>query len=363
MRLLCVLVTIFVLSALCAQAEDQRPPQVSTITACGEVEADAANAKEKAIADALRNALMAGVGTYVQATTLGENYQVVRDEVLMKVSGFATLDSVESTSVKDGILRVKITASVSNVPLVEKLRELGLTHQWKIGVYIPDGSPAEAEIMKHLLKTGFRVIDEPQRIKLREDEQARRAVGGDPAALAAVAREYDVDILITGEASSEYVDSLEMGGITFHRCRGRIAARAIYADTGEVITLASTQADAKDQTPSLASTQCLKNLGTKAGEALAGDLLIAPTCMSPFVSIKITGCNNMTSAQKLEDAVRSLPGVTQVKRSRYTNGALELNVYAKAEYLEELPTNLEQRTGLEIDLWSKAYIQGRVRTQ
>lgn len=369
---LALLISCFCVAAV--YAVDKHPPEISTVTACGEVEADAVNAKEKAIADALRNALLAGVGAYVQATTLGENYSVVRDEVLMKVSGFATLERVESTSVKDGILRVRVTASVSNVPLAEKLRELGLTREWKVGVYLPETyagelapvRTAEDEIIKQLMKCGFRVMDGPQRRRLQRDEAAKRAAEGDPALLAALAREYDVDILVTGEAISEYVDSLEMGGITFHRCRGRIGTRAIYADTGEVITLTSTEADAKDQTRVLALEQCFKNLGSVAGEVLARDLLVAPACMSPFVSVKITGLDGMASAQKVEDMMRALPGVTQVKRHRYTNGVLELNVYVKGEYLEELAGRLEtdpvaRKMGLEIDLWSKAYIQGRVR--
>ena len=356
-----------------AYSDEKHPLKVKTVTAIGQVEKDAPNAREKAIADALRNAVMSGVGAYVDATTIGQNYQIIRDDILVKASGFATLDSVESSSISDGILKVKIIATVSNVPLVERLRELGLTHEWKVGVFIPEsyvGKPipdpaAETSIIQNLLKAGFRVIDKAKQQELQADEAAKRAAIGDLASLRDIKREYDVDIFITGEAFAEYVDEAKQGGITFYRSRGRIEAKAYYTDTGELLSMTDAFADGLDQTESLSAKQCLKNLGKKTGSTLVEDILLAPAAMTPFVTVKISNIKSISTASEFQKALKDLPGVTQVKRDRYTSGTLELNVYVKSEYREDLPEQIEnssiaKRLGLAIDISTKTFVQGRI---
>lgn len=359
-----------------ARAEnDRHPAEITQVTAEGEVAADETNAREKAIADALRNAVMAEIGVYVDATTIGEDYQVIKDDILMRASGFATLDEMISTSVKDGILKVKIKASVTNRPLAEKLKALGLLHEWKVGVVIaesyltgrkPVADPAAAaEIIRQLIKTGYRVMDESRTKKLRDDELASRAASGDPEALRAIKREFDVDIFITGEAFAEYVDEADEGGVKFYRTRGRIEAKAYYTDTGEIVTITDAFADGLDQTENLAARKCLKQAGLRIAETLARDIMIAPAALTPFVTVKITGFKSATSASGFESELEKLSGISRVKRQRYSDGALELNVYIKTEYRDDLPEKIEsssvgRKLGVIIDIWSKTFVQGRV---
>jgi ADP-ribosylglycohydrolase len=126
---------------------------------------------------------------------VGSDYQVVSDEIFLKANGFAKLDEVISSKTSGGIMKVTIRASVCNRPLVEKLKELGLTHEWKVGVLVSSAA-AEAAITRELMLSGFRVIDEARRKQLLEDEMAARAGDGDPSALKSIGREYDVDIIV-----------------------------------------------------------------------------------------------------------------------------------------------------------------------
>lgn len=374
-RTLILLIVLSLCTACGVAAKTKRPMAVTTVTVTGEAPANGTGAKEKAVADALRNAVMAGVGAYVEAETLGRNYRVIKDEILVKASGFATLDNIESTTVSDGLIRVKITASVSNRPLAEKLKELGLTHEWKLGVFIPEtytskpkpvpDPAAETAVIKDLLKAGYRVLDESQRRQLEEDEAATRASQGDAAALRSIKREYGVDIFVTGEAFAEYVDEATEGGIRLYRSRGRIEARAYYTDTAELLSTTDAFADGLDQTESLSSKQCFKSLGQKAGKVITDDIAVAPAAMTPFITVKITNFKTLSDASRLQNAMKSLPGVSQVKRDRYTAGVLELYVYVKSEYRDELPERLERsavakKLGLTVDIWSKTYMQGRV---
>jgi hypothetical protein len=353
-----------------AKVEEKHPAEVVQVTAEGEAVASEPDARDLAVADALRNAVVTAVGAYVDSTTVGENYKVVQNEILVKADGFATLDRVEATSTQSGILHVRIKASVRALPLAEKLKELGLTHEWKVGVRIkckPEfltDTAAETAIIDKLVKSGYRVIDEYRRQLLVEDELYARAAQGDLAALAAIKKEYDVDILITGDALAEDVDRTEEGGVTFYRDKARMDARALYTDTGEVITLTSATAEAVDQTRSLSAQACLEKAGASVGATLAQDILVAPAAMNPFVTVKITGLKKIASANEFERAMKYLPGVSRVRRQRYSGGVLELNLYVKSEYREMLPVKMEasntgRKLGIHIEAWSKTCIQGR----
>jgi hypothetical protein len=361
--ILALLILMPAACALCAQ--ENKLVEASQVTAEGQADASAPDARDKAVADALRNAVMKRIGAYVESTTIGENFEVIQDEILLKANGFAVLDSIESSSERGGVLTVKIKATVSNRPLAERLKALGLTHEWKVGVCILGGRAAETAVIGRLLKAGFRVIDESQRKRLQSDEAAKRASEGDPSALAAIAREYDVDIFIAGEAEAEHVDESVIGGVTFYRSRGRIAARAYYTDTGELLTAEDKVGEAADQTRNLAAEKCLKDTGEKIGSELAGDILIAPAELVPFVSLKISGFQNVSTASDFENALKNLRGVTRVRRQRFTDGVLELNLYVKSDYRDRLPAVIEdssigRKLGIEINSWSKTHLQGRV---
>jgi len=330
-----------------AWADDVHPEAVRHVTAVGESAANLSGAREFAIAAALRNALMQTVGVYVDATTIGENYQVVKNEILLKTSGFATLESVESSSVKNGILRVKVKAAISSRPLAQRLKALGLTQEWKVAVSVrgAGASAAGDAIAKQLTSAGFRVLR----------TGTAKGKSTPPSA----------DIVVTGEASVDTLDSSTEGGVTFYRDRGRIEARAVYADTAEIIAAAEAEAEALNQSPSLAASNALSKAGAKVGARLAEDIMIAPAAMEPYVLVRLTNLKKLATATEFEKSLKYIAGVTRVKRERYSSGVLELSVYVKSELRDELPDNIEasglgKRLGVRVEAWSKTFLLARV---
>ena len=358
-RALCLV--LLALFAPCCCAADKHSPTVTTVEAEGEALASLSDAREKAIADALRNAVMKSIGTYIDAVTVGRNYAVVRDEILMKPSGFATLDEVISSTTSGELYKVKVRASVSNRPLAEKLKALGLTRQWKIGVIAADPA-VESAISRQLISAGFGVI----RQKSLLGDSASGASRGDEKSLKAIGLKYGLDIVVVGgKANADYVDQDDYGGITLYRSRARMNARAYYADTGEVLAEISEAADGLDQTKELSIKASLKKVGERVGSSMADEVITAPADLTGFMSIKITGFKGIMAANKLEAAIGELPGVMQVKRQRYSSGTLELNVSLKSDYREDLPDLIEKcpvgkKFGLVIETASKTYVEGRV---
>ena len=67
---------------------------------------------------------------------------------------------------------------------------------------------------------------------MRESEILRQALAGDDEAWRRLGAEYDAEILVTGEAFSEFVGNFR-GLIS---CRARVEVRVIRVDTGEILT-------------------------------------------------------------------------------------------------------------------------------
>ncbi|MCE5314997.1 MAG: hypothetical protein ABFD49_05185 [Armatimonadota bacterium] len=359
--LLCAV--IWSLPALCMSAEEKHPAETTQVTSEGEAPASVGDARDKAIADALRNAVMKVIGVYIDSTTIGRGYEVVCDDILMKSGGFATLDEVISTSTKGDLFKVAIKATVSNRPLAERLKALGLTRQWSVGI-VTSNAAVETAICRQLVSAGFRVIDDTQRKRLHQNAAAAQAVKGDAESLMALGREFNVDIIVAGQAKADYVDNDDYGGITLYRSRARMDAKAYYTDTGEILSVIDSSADAIDQTKDLSAESCLAKVGDRAGNLLANDLMIAPAAMSAYMTVRIAGFKGIMAANKLEEATRDLPGVIQVKRQRYSGGVLEMNVCVKSDYRNELPALIEKcstgkKLGIAIDSCSKTCVQGR----
>ena len=82
-HLIVLIITVLYLVTLPLNAQSQTA--VSQITATGIASifaGDQALARDQAIDDALRNAVEQGLGTFVQSSTLVENYQLVSDNIL-----------------------------------------------------------------------------------------------------------------------------------------------------------------------------------------------------------------------------------------------------------------------------------------
>ncbi|PIU65183.1 MAG: hypothetical protein COS84_07225 [Armatimonadetes bacterium CG07_land_8_20_14_0_80_40_9] len=242
------------------------------------VEGDKARARDQAIMDAKRMAVEQGVGTFVNSETMVENFQVIKDNIYTKASGYIKEYSIIDETPSPGLYRVKIKATVSLAEIKDDLTAIGLLleemHMPRMMVIIPEvhlGRPkvpdpaGETEILRKLLEKGFDCVDQSQIKQIRENDQVRAAVNGDNKAAILLGLEYGAEVVIIGEAFSEF--NTEMAGM--YSCRARVEARAIQTDTGKILATNGLHAGGADATENTAGKVALKNAG-----ALMGDYLI-----------------------------------------------------------------------------------------
>jgi len=90
---------------------------------------DSLRARDDAIEDALRRAVEQGVGTFVNAGTLAENYELIADKVLTNAAGYVRTYEIIEEKREEDLLRVVIRAEVALGPLRTDLIAINLLKQ------------------------------------------------------------------------------------------------------------------------------------------------------------------------------------------------------------------------------------------
>lgn len=81
-------------------------------------------ARDRAISDALRNAVEQALGTYIESQTIIDNYQLIEDNILSKSKGYVKSYKIISEKQDEGLYRVKIMAIVDNAKIEDDLSAL-----------------------------------------------------------------------------------------------------------------------------------------------------------------------------------------------------------------------------------------------
>jgi hypothetical protein len=310
------------------------PPEVQEVVAVGTAAIGVGGvpaARRAAEAQALRSAVEKTTGVFVSARTLTQNYVLVRDQVMTRAEGFATLKEVLGEKVGPESVTVRVRALVSLRPLAARLKGLGLTRAWRI--YISGkgnfgGTPgahtaaAKATLEKTLADAGFVVISEK--------------------------KEADLEVEVKPQIVTTNTLPLDTaaGPMTMYTVRGQVTVRATRAGTGEVVSALS--AAGLDMNISLATAR-----GTATEEAmetlaprLADALMILPAQSAQPVQLVVSNIGSAAQAGRLEDALGLLPGVRGVTRRSYNSGKAvwELDVFT--DTLPLLSRRLEEDVSL-----------------
>ena len=242
-------------------------------------------ARDIAIQDALRNAVEQAMGTYIKSETVVQNYQLISDQIFSKTEGYIQKYYIQDETATRTLYKIKIEAYVASHKLQNDLAAIGLLisqkHKPRMMVVIPEQhlarrrvpDPAgETEIIKRLLEKGFKVVDQSQVKKIRYNDQVRAALAGDDKTAAKIGLQYGAEVIIVGEAFSEFATS---GGVlgSMISCRARVEARAIRTDTGEIIAADGKHAAGIDISENIASKKALQNAGGQLGDYLITQIL------------------------------------------------------------------------------------------
>jgi hypothetical protein len=298
-------------------------------------------ARDKAIEDALRNAVEQATGSLIENETLVENYQLLSDKIYSQSKGYVQTYEVLDEKVDQGLYRVTIQATVASGELKHDLRALNVLmrqvrkprvmvlFEESISEGVNSGRLAEDAISKVLLDSGFKLVDaDTVRHNLGQDK-VQGLLAGDGRVAAVISDKYGAEMLLLGTAQA-VTNQVTIGDIKINSNQAVISAKLVRADTGEV-KVSETRQAAKPHVNSLSGIQMAIS---EASELLANDLIdqiiqifheeVYNIVNVNLIIFGLQGYGHLQEViQLISDNVR---GIKEIYQRNYTMGTAELEV-------------------------------------
>ena len=318
--------------------------------------------RDDALRDAFRSAIEQAVGTLVDSQTLVKNYQVVSDEIYTKSQGFVQDYQITNERFTSGIYTLSVNVNVNTNPdsaLYSKLQKLRLIEVMlrdpRIAVLIPEyhqesafpDAASENAVIQKLRDAGFRhILDARQLQSIEKNKLVRAILDGNYDEAKVMATTKQLDFVIVGEATSQYVGDLYDSGIK--SSRAHVEAKVLKVDTGEIIAAQGFDASGVDITPLVAAKKALATAGTQVGDYMVQQLMQYASDPDKPVTITIKRAS-FNKLNTIQSALKQIPGVKTVFLRSYSGGIAQIDVtYTGSPKV--LADALQNTDGVSVDI-------------
>ena len=244
-------------------------------------------------------------GTFYESKSMEAALEeAVHDAVQMIDAKLPTISNMPDKAHSDYLSDCEKLVGPSAPAIMVVIPEFHIQHP------IPDPA-GETEIIRILLESDFNLVDQKQIAAIRNQERVINAVN-DPQLAAALGVEFGADIIIIGEAFSEFAAS-QQGRVS---CRARVEARAIQTRTGKILAANGLHASAWDVAENVAAKKALREAGNKMATYFQQQLCRkVGASKSAVTSIEIlVASTNFKQLRMLEKLVKTLPGIQKVRK-------------------------------------------------
>ncbi|MBD3290438.1 hypothetical protein GF337_16660 [candidate division KSB1 bacterium] len=358
------LTVIIVLSIFGAVAFSQSATQQLTATGMATVfGGDKGLARDQAIDDALRNAVEQGLGTFVQSSTLVENYQVVEDNILSWSNGYVKNYQVVSEGMTDATTyqaTIQAELQMSNLKndwesirnIINQMsnpRILIIMEEQNIGQSYDryhflsvDMTIAEATLINKFLENGFEVVDAATMRANIKKEQAAAALAGNTKVAANIGKSLGAEVIVTGKAVAKVATGINLGGMK--SCQANLTARVVKADVATIIATSSAHAASPHIDEVTGGTKAIQ----KAANKMATELInkIADKWRDEFynattIKLNVAGIESFTQLNELKSTLKFyVRGIKDIYQRNFNAGSAELDVKITGN-AEQLARQLE----------------------
>lgn len=193
-------------------------------------------------------------------------------------------------------------------------------------MFRPPDPAGETEIMKNLLEFGFDVVDAKQYEKLRSEKQFMDAFDN-PKIASQLASKFGADIIIVGEAFSEYAKAAN----NMVSCRARVEAKAIMASDARILATDGLHGSGMDISEVIAGKTALRNAGTKVANYFLTQLCAKADNISGGMGKKSGAADSQSESEiKIANAdfakasavlklLQTMKGVTRAERTAFAD--------------------------------------------
>ena len=311
------------------------------------VEENVLAARGQTLEKARINALERAIEEILSFEVIEEKRDVIELTIFPKAKVYVLKTEIIKEKEEDGLYKVRIRATINLDALEKMVRDeglmpkRGLAYKPRIMIIIPEqhlrrqipDPAAETEIIRQFAKERFYVVDQNQGKQIRYNDETLAAARGDLEAAAAIGRKYGAEVIITGEAFSEYV-SREKGMVL---CSARVEIRAIKTDTAQIL-----YADAKDTSAlavseNIAAKRALQKAASLLGpEFIEGILAWAEVDKEEgrMITLYIPNISYNQLVIVKETLAEKIPEIDRCVQRSYTGGVGEIEVVYRGESQE-----------------------------
>ena len=320
-------------------------------------------ARNHAIHDALTQAVQAGIGVYINATTVVENAELIEDKILSESQGYITSYNVLTEETIDTRYRVTVKAVVAIDAIKDELTGLGLLKyemdypRLMVVVGTTSGEVNEAaksariELEKIFTSKHFDLIDQSSSERLHDQTKLLLDVTKDTVVAAKIGLDYHADVVLTGIVDSEHRPGTDA---TNDKAKCRLTVRAV--DSGNAKVLASTEAAASSSGSS--GAEALSRAGSRAGEKAARYINkeiikwweeMSKTGVTYRITLK--NVTQYADATVFENTIKSISNVVGVSEKSFGGTFLECTVTYrgkdKAAFTRSIFSHIKNKKGFE----------------
>ena len=250
-------------------------------------------ARELSINSACRRAVEQAVGVMVESKTLITNFELLNDSIYARSAGFIKSYSIISEHAEPDAYRTRLRALVLRSKLESGLTKLGvLKKQTRIMVFMSEqdadqstpsfwwggdggdgsGIVANALVAKFMQKD-FRFVE--RQVALAADTDDAKPAGLGPSlsnnSALRLASAGGAEVVIIGQAQARQA-ATAITGTNIRSCQATVSARAVYADSGEILASCSSNAVVAHMNPSVGGAEALKKASEECAEKLIGPI-------------------------------------------------------------------------------------------
>jgi hypothetical protein len=294
--------------------------------------------KRDALEAAKKKAVEKAVGVYVTGQQMISKAVLLHDKIFSRTTGYIKDYKVISEGMSGEFYKTKIWAKVKMGDIKNDIDALGLMIKTTAGnprvVVIIDEevdgvlagtSNAETNIIGQLLASNYRVVDQEQLEKIKEEDILKAARLGDEKAASLIGRKFDAEIAVIGKVkSTTSPNPLINNAIT---CTSTLDAKVIKVSTGDMLFAVHKSYNLWDVTKEMAVSNAVTKVAEAAGKEFVNSIA-QKLDESNTIKITISGLSSINMLEDFKKFLRTFESVKEVTvRSFVENTAdIELDV-------------------------------------
>lgn len=352
---------------------------------------DTAQAKDKALEDALRAAVEKAVGTVITSESVSRDFELVEDKVLSHAKGYVKTYEILNQSKEDGTIKLTVKASVGKDNLTKdvdalvrlisqkgKPKILIMVSEQNIGQpeaqawWTTQGFTTNLDVVENTFieawqPLGFGFVD-PQALKGKiKVGKALQSPNIDDSEAKSFAGKTGAQVVIVGKAIAQEANGKAFG-TNLISARANMSVRAIRVDTGDILATSTLDGGSMALDTTTAGSNALKETCKKMAEDLKGKIMrkwLEEVNSGQGIKLVVNNVKKTSHLVQLKNALKEqVRGVSAVRDRGFKNkvaefevemrgSAQDLAVELEAKKFAGFSVNIEEMTGNSLELTLK----------